>query len=26
MNGIITAKSIPYEKTIFTVKIPKDNS
>jgi len=26
MNGIITAKSIPYEKTLFTVKIPKDNS
>ncbi|EDU36479.1 MULTISPECIES: sensor histidine kinase [Clostridium] len=26
MNGIITAKSIPYEKTIFTVKIPKGNS
>ncbi|MCR1973724.1 HAMP domain-containing histidine kinase [Clostridium sporogenes] len=26
MNGSITAKSIPYEKTIFTVKIPKGNS
>ncbi|AVQ45964.1 sensor histidine kinase [Clostridium botulinum] len=26
MNGRITAKSIPYEKTIFTVKIPKCNS
>ena len=26
MNGIITAKSIPYEKTIFTVKIPNGNS
>ncbi|KOR26800.1 HAMP domain-containing sensor histidine kinase [Clostridium sp. L74] len=26
MNGSITAKSIPYEKTIFTVKIPKGNN
>ncbi|MGO5064621.1 HAMP domain-containing histidine kinase [Clostridium sporogenes] len=26
MNGSITVQSIPYEKTIFTVKIPKDNS
>jgi len=26
MNGSITAKSIPYEKTIFIVKIPKGNS
>ncbi|MBU5301598.1 HAMP domain-containing histidine kinase [Clostridium sporogenes] len=26
MNGSINAKSIPYEKTIFTVKIPKGNS
>ncbi len=26
MKGSITAKSIPYEKTIFTVKIPKGNS
>ncbi|CBZ04195.1 HAMP domain-containing histidine kinase [Clostridium botulinum] len=26
MNGSITAQSIPYEKTIFTVKIPKTNS
>ncbi|AUM96093.1 TPA: HAMP domain-containing histidine kinase [Clostridium botulinum] len=26
MNGSITARSIPYEKTIFTVKIPKGNS
>ncbi|WP_434305989.1 sensor histidine kinase [Clostridium botulinum] len=26
MNGSITAQSIPYEKTIFTVKIPKANS
>ncbi|KRU28383.1 signal transduction histidine kinase [Clostridium sporogenes] len=25
MKGSITAQSIPYEKTIFTVKIPKDN-
>ncbi|KEI92686.1 sensor histidine kinase [Clostridium botulinum] len=26
MNGSITAQSIPYEKTIFTVNIPKANS
>ncbi|ACA43685.1 HAMP domain-containing histidine kinase [Clostridium botulinum] len=26
MNGSITAQSIPYEKTIFTIKIPKSNS
>ncbi|APH14492.1 his Kinase A domain protein [Clostridium sporogenes] len=26
MNGSITAQSIPYEKTTFAVKIPKDNS
>ncbi|BDB02204.1 sensor histidine kinase [Clostridium botulinum] len=26
MNGSITAQSIPYEKTIFTVKITKANS
>ncbi|MCY6370612.1 sensor histidine kinase [Clostridium ganghwense] len=26
MNGRITVESIPYEKTIFTVKLPKNNS